>query len=131
MKIKPDISIKSRVKNVKVIIRLDFLYKSTDFAGIEKRISISKQNFNYNRKFELTIPFNINYDGILNDQMSTINFILVRALNDIVGDAKKAASKQLKEIFDVAEIYIVDIYAEKDMSGEDEPIAKWKYKDEY
>jgi hypothetical protein len=129
MKIKPSISIKSKISNVKVVIKLDFVYVSKDESGIEKRKSISKQEFDYNRSFRLSIPLHINYDGYLYDHVNTINVILVRAINDIIGDAKEKAKNQMIDIFDMAEVYIKDIYADKESEkDEDERIAEWRVK---
>lgn len=127
MKKIPSVSIKSKISNVKVVVKFDFVYVSVDEAGIEKRKSLTKQEFDYNRSFRLSIPLHINYDGYLYDHVNTINVILVRAINDIVGDAKAKAKEQMIDMFDMAEVTIKDIYADKESEkDEDEKIAEWR-----
>lgn len=128
MKIKPVVSIKSKITNVKVIVSLDFMYQSQDQSGIEKRQSLTKKEFDFPRNFKLSIPLHINYDGYLYDHLNTINVILVRALNEIVGDAKQKAEQQMISMFDIMEVTIKDIHADKDLQHEEPDLmAEWRY----
>jgi len=128
MKIKPIVSIKSKITNVIVIAKLDFVYLSVDEAGVEKRKSISASDFKYDREYKLTIPLHINYDGYLYDHVNTINAILARALNEIAGDAKSKAKSQMIDMFDMMEVTIKNMYADKDSKiDKDKRIAEWRY----
>jgi hypothetical protein len=123
MKIKPYISIKSNILNVEVYVDLELFYRSEDNEGFEKEEVISKNTFNYPRKFKLNIPFHLNYDGYLYDHLNSINTVLARALNEISIDVKnKAREAQLSSIDGVR--FIIKNLGSKKVDDE-EKVAEW------
>jgi hypothetical protein len=123
-KLKPSIDLSSKIKNVVVIVKAEPYYESVDDSGLEKKMIASQKQFDSPRKFKMSFPLHINYDGYIYDNVNTINALIAQNINGLAGELKKKASEQFLEPFDGITFYILDISSEKE--EEDSVIAEWK-----
>ncbi len=121
--LKPSIGISSKIKDVIVIVKAEPYYETTDDSGLQKKTMVNQKKFDYPRKFKMSLPLNINYDGYMYENVNTINALIAQNINGIAGEMKKEAAKRYLDEFDGITFYILDILSEKE--DDDSVIAEW------
>lgn len=123
-KLKPSIGISSKIKHIIVVVKAEPYYKSVDDAGLRQDLFLTQKQFKAPRKFKMTIPLRIKYDGYIYDNVNTINALIAQNVNGIAGELKQKAEKQFIEPFDGINFYILSMKSERD--PDDKVIAEWK-----
>jgi hypothetical protein len=114
----------SEIENVVVVIRIEPYSRSfDDNSGFQKTYLVKYKDFKFPRKLFMRLPLHLNYDGYLYDNENSINALIVREVNAIIGKMKEEAESQYVRFFDGVQFVIEYIGSEKYKN--EEGIDEW------
>jgi hypothetical protein len=95
------------IEKVIVILRIEPYFRSFDDAnGMEKVYLIKKKDFDVSRRLMMKLPLHLNYDGYMYDNKNSINALIVREMDAILGKMKQDAEDQNVRFFDGVQFVI-------------------------
>ena len=112
------------IEKVIVVIRIEPYFRSfDDESGINKVYLIKNKDFKFPRRLMMKLPFHLNYDGYMYDNKNSINALVIREVDAIIGKMKEEAEDQYVKFFDGVQFVIE--YIGSQQFKKEEGIDEW------